>query len=103
MGAEVANKLVYLPFLSWLWLTIIAVVISVVWYFVLKVRSAGGFWVQLIAAWIGAWLGTPVFGNWGFLTVNYICIIPAILGSVAGVMLCAGYDKVLKAAFGRVE
>ena len=41
-----ANKLVYLPFLSWLWLTIIAAVISVVWYYVLKVRSAGGFWAQ---------------------------------------------------------
>ena len=97
MGPEVADKLVYLPFLSWLWLTIIAAVISVVWYYVLKVRSAGGFWAQAIVGWIGAWLGTPVFGNWHFLTINHICIIPAVLGSIAANMLCVGYSRIRRA------
>lgn len=57
------NQLVFLGFLSWLWLTIIAVVVSIVWYYVIKVRTSGGYWIELIAAWIGAWLGTPVLGN----------------------------------------
>ncbi|HID96501.1 MAG TPA: hypothetical protein EYP53_10685 [Candidatus Latescibacteria bacterium] len=97
------NQLVYLPFLSWLWLTIIAVAVSLIWYYLLKVRTTAGYWCQLVVAWIGAWLGTPVFGNWGFWTVNYICIIPAVLGSIAAVMLCMGSCKIWAEVCGAVK
>jgi len=86
-------QMVYLPFLSWLWLTIIAVVISLVWYYVIKVRTPGGYWFQLIVAWIGAWLGTPVFGNWVW-TPNNVSIIPAVLASIAAIMLVNGASKI---------
>ncbi|NOY77156.1 MAG: GlsB/YeaQ/YmgE family stress response membrane protein [Calditrichaeota bacterium] len=87
------SGIVFMPFLSWLWLTIIAIVISVVWWFVLKVKTSGGYWFELIVAWIGAWLGTAVFGNWVW-TVNNISIIPAILGSISAIMLIDGIAKI---------
>ncbi|GBD94691.1 hypothetical protein BMS3Abin05_02303 [bacterium BMS3Abin05] len=92
MGAQ----LVYLPFLSWLWLTIIAVVISLIWWFALNVKTAGGYWFELVIAWIGAWLGTPVFGNWVW-TPNHISIIPAVLGAIAAIFLIDGYTKIMAA------
>ncbi len=93
------HQLVFREFLPWLWLTIIAGVITLVWYFAFRVKSAGGFWHQLILAWLGAWLGTPVFGDWKFLTINGVCIIPAVLGSAAAVMLVVGVEKQLQQSF----
>ena len=102
--AAVENQMVFLGFLSWLWLTIIAVAVSLIWYYVLKIRSGGGYWIEAIAVWIGAWVGTPVAGNWGFLTFNHICIIPAIIGSIFGVMLCVDFERILKGTFsGKTE
>ncbi len=95
----IENQMVFMGFLSWLWLTIIAVAVSLIWYYVLKVRSCGGYWIEVIVAWMGAWVGTPVAGNWGFLTFNHICIIPAVLGSIFAVMLCANCERVLKKTF----
>lgn len=95
------HQIVFRDFLPWLWLFIIGGAVSLVWYFVLRVKSAGGYWFQLIVAWVGAWLGTPVFGNWGFWTTNGVCIIPAILGSVAAVMLVVGAEKELRFIFSK--
>ncbi len=90
-------QFVFLPFLSWLWLTIIAVVISVIWWFVLDVKNSGGYWFELVVAWIGAWLGTAVFGNWVW-TVNNISIIPAVLASIAAIMFVDGIAKIWTAS-----
>lgn len=95
------HQLVFGQFLSWLWLAITAGVVSLVWYFVFRVKSAGGYWLQLIVAWIGAWLGTPILGDWGFLTFNGVCIIPAVIGSVAAVMLVVGGEKQLQHVFSK--
>ncbi|MFQ6618702.1 MAG: hypothetical protein ACE5QV_08455 [Fidelibacterota bacterium] len=80
------NQLFFLGFFSWLWISIIAVAVSLIWFFVLNIRLAGGYWGELIIAWLGAWLGTPIAGNWDFLTFNHVSLIPAIIGSVAAVM-----------------
>jgi uncharacterized membrane protein YeaQ/YmgE (transglycosylase-associated protein family) len=39
-----------------------------------------GFVCKWIVGWIGAWLGSPVFGYWG-IHVENIYIIPAVLGA----------------------
>jgi len=46
------------------------------------------FFSKVVFGWIGAWLGTPVFGRW-FNGVCYenIFIIPAILGSLLAIMV----------------
>jgi uncharacterized membrane protein YeaQ/YmgE (transglycosylase-associated protein family) len=95
------HQLVFGQFLPWLWLAIIAGVVSAVWYFVLRIKSAGGYWFQLVVAWVGAWLGTPIFGDWGFLTFNGVCIIPSLIGAIAAVMLVVGSEKQLHYIFSK--
>ena len=71
-------------FLSFLWLLIIAVVVSVVMYYAFSIRLTSGYWMQLIVSWVGAWLGSPVFGHWfEQVKLGKIYIIPAILGAIA--------------------
>ena len=71
-------------FMSFVWLLIIAVVVSVVMYYALQIRLKAGYWAQLTVSWIGAWLGSPVFGHWfESVRLEKIYIIPAILGAVA--------------------
>ena len=53
---------------------------------------------KVIFGWIGAWLGSPVFGYW-FEGINYegVYIIPAILGSLALLIIMIDLTKSLKA------
>ena len=81
--------MVGLCFISFLWLLIIAVVVSAVMYYAFNIRLATGYWMQLITAWIGAWLGSPVFGHWfEQVKLTEIYIIPAILGAIALTWFC---------------
>jgi len=85
--------MVWMGFSPWLLLSIVAAVISLVWWYAIKIRLVGGYWVQLMVAWLGAWLGTPVFGKWEFLTIENVSIIPAILGSIVLIHLTIGLEK----------
>lgn len=83
-----------MSFLPWLWLVILAAGISLILYYVFKLRLLGGYWSQLIIGWIGAWLGSPVFGHWfGPLKSTWsggekaYYFIPAALGSIALIWL----------------
>jgi uncharacterized membrane protein YeaQ/YmgE (transglycosylase-associated protein family) len=74
-------------FVSFLILLAISIVVSAVLHFVLKFYIRPGivsFFSKVIFGWIGAWLGSPVFGYWfGGMIYEKIYIIPAILGSLA--------------------
>ena len=74
-------------FVSFLILLVISIVVSAVLHYVLKFYIRPGtvsFVSKVIFGWIGAWLGSPVFGRWfGGLVYENISIVPAILGSVA--------------------
>jgi len=76
-----------MSFTSFLILLVISVVVAAVLHYLLKFYVRPGcvsFLSKVIFGWIGAWLGTPVFGNWfSGLCVQDVCIIPAILGSLA--------------------
>lgn len=76
-----------MSFVSFLILLAISIVVSAVLHYVLKFYIRPGivsFFSKVIFGWIGAWLGSPVFGYWfGGVVYEKIYIIPAILGSLA--------------------
>ncbi len=91
-----------MSFISFLILLVISVVISVILHFVFKYYVRPGFnsfISKVIMGWIGAWLGSPVFGHW-FAGVEYeqVYIIPAILGSLAFLILTIDFVKSIKSA-----
>jgi len=91
--------MVYMDFLPFLWQAVIAAGVSLICYYLLKVRLAWGYWSMLIIAWFGAWIGTPVFGAWRYWTWTSggtVSYIPAILGAFAVIYLMRGIESGLK-------
>ena len=76
-----------MSFVSFLILLVISVAVSAILHFGFKFYIRPGyvsFISKVIFGWIGAWLGSPVFGSWfGGLVYEKIYISPAILGSLA--------------------
>ncbi len=76
-------------FVSFLTLLVISVVVSFVLHYLVKYRVAQGvegFLGKVILGWLGAWLGSPVLGYWpATVKLDSIYIVPALLGSLAGV------------------
>ncbi len=76
-----------MDFLSFLILLIISVVVSAIMHYGFKYHVRPGFdsfVSKVIFGWIGAWLGSPVLGNWfSGVAYNSVYIIPAILGCLA--------------------
>ncbi len=91
-------------FLSFIILLAISLVVSLILHYGFKFYVRAGsvsFIAKVIVGWIGAWLGSPVFGFW-FKGVNYheVYIIPAILGSLAFLILTIDVVKSVKSASG---
>jgi uncharacterized membrane protein YeaQ/YmgE (transglycosylase-associated protein family) len=91
-----------MDFLSFLILLIISVVVSGILHFGFKYYIVPGFWSYLskvLIGWIGAWLGSPIFGRW-WEGVNYeeVYIVPAILGCLLLVIFAVDFDQTAKAA-----
>ncbi|MFO7851974.1 MAG: hypothetical protein ACQERS_10120 [Bacteroidota bacterium] len=89
-------------FISFIILLGISLVVSIIMHFGFKYYVRPGwnsFISKVIFGWIGAWLGTPVFGHW-FEAVKYenIYIIPAILGSIALLIFTTDIVKSVKSA-----
>ena len=86
-----------MDFISFLILLIIAAVVAAVLHYGLKyylIPGLGSYLSKVVIGWIGAWLGSPVFGNW-FEGVCYgeVYIIPAVLGSLALLVLIVDAGK----------
>lgn len=91
-----------MDFTSFLILLVIAVVVAAVLHFGLKyyvIPGLASFLSKVVLAWIGAWLGSPVFGHW-WEGVNYreVYIIPAVLGALALLVLAIDVTRTLKRA-----
>ncbi len=82
---------------SFLILLLISVAVSAVLHYGLKfyVRAGtGSFLSKAIIGWIGAWLGSPVFGHWPEgLSYGEVYYVPAILGSFALLVLVVDVVK----------
>ena len=90
-----------MDFPSFLILLIISIVVCVILHYGCKYYVTPGLWSfcsKVVVGYIGAWLGTPVFGSW-FPNLNFgaVYYIPAILGSAALVVLVVDVAKTLGA------
>jgi uncharacterized membrane protein YeaQ/YmgE (transglycosylase-associated protein family) len=87
-------------FSSFLVLLIISVVVSAVLHYMLKYYIRPGFnsfVSKVVLGWVGAWLGSPVLGYWfEGLKCCGVYIIPAILGSLALLVLMIDVVKSVK-------
>lgn len=89
-----------MSFVSFLVLLVISIIVSAVLHFGFKFYVRPGmnsFISKVLFGWIGAWLGTPVFGSW-FAGWNYegVYYIPAILGSFAILIMMVDWVKSTK-------
>jgi uncharacterized membrane protein YeaQ/YmgE (transglycosylase-associated protein family) len=87
-------------FVGFLILLLISIIVSAILHFGFRYYVRPGFnsfISKVIFGWIGAWLGSPVFGHW-FVGVQYeeVYIIPAILGSLAFLVILIDYTKSVK-------
>jgi uncharacterized membrane protein YeaQ/YmgE (transglycosylase-associated protein family) len=80
------------PFVAFLILLAISVVVSFILHFPLQYYVTPGWWSfvsKCIVGYVGAWIGTPVLGRWwDALSYGDVYFIPAILGS-AGLLILA--------------
>jgi len=75
-------------FLSALFLLIISGVVSVIMFYLLKIRLGKGivgFIAEVCVGWFGAWMGW-ILEHW-WIKVWDVYIIPAILGSVSLILV----------------
>lgn len=86
-----------MDFVSFVILLVISVVVSFVLHFPLQYYVTAGWWSfasKVVVGWIGAWLGTPIFGHWfDGLSYQNVYYIPAILGSIALLILAVDMAK----------
>lgn len=80
-----------MDFVSFLILLVIGVIVAAVAHYAAGyyvVAGVGSFLSKVVIGWLGAWLGSPVFGHW-FAGLSYgdVYFIPAILGSIALVIV----------------
>jgi len=74
-----------MSFASFLLLAVISVAAASAYHFALRMRFLEGldaFFGKVLIGWLGAWLGSPVFGHWLWKYEN-IYVVPAILGAIA--------------------
>ena len=91
-----------MDFVSFLILLVISAVVAAVLHFGLKyyvIPGLASYFSKIVIGWIGAWLGSPVFGHW-WEGVNYqqVYFIPAILGSLALLVLAIDVVKTFRGA-----
>jgi uncharacterized membrane protein YeaQ/YmgE (transglycosylase-associated protein family) len=92
-----------MDFIAFLILLIISAVVSAVLHYGFKYYVTPGIWSfcsKVVVGWIGAWLGSPVFGYWPHripsLQYENIWFIPAILGAVALIIVAVDVANMLR-------
>ena|SRR5713101_1564486 len=94
------TDMIGMDFISFLILLVISVVVSGILHYGFNYYVTPGFWSfcsKVAVGWIGAWLGSPVLGNWPhrlpFLNHAEIWFIPAILGSLGTLIVAIDLAK----------
>jgi uncharacterized membrane protein YeaQ/YmgE (transglycosylase-associated protein family) len=84
------KNMIGMNFISFLILLIISVAVSAILHYHFKYYVTPGHWSfgsKVVVGWIGAWLGSPIFGYWPNRVPNLhygaVWYIPAILGALA--------------------
>ncbi len=94
-----------MSFIEFIILLGFALFVSLILHYVVKFyvrKDLISFFGELVIAWIGAWLGSPVLGNW-FNGWDYhaVYFIPAFLGAIALVVLYVEVSKCCRVALGK--
>jgi uncharacterized membrane protein YeaQ/YmgE (transglycosylase-associated protein family) len=84
-------------FASFLTLLIISLITALIVHYVVRYRVLEGFdgflW-KWVVAWVGAWLATPVLGDWFTkVQISHVYIVPAFIGGFAGAFIAAAIWK----------
>ena len=83
--------------LSFLILLVIGIVVAAILHYGFRfyvIPGASSFLGKVVIGWLGAWLGSPVFGHWlEGLRYESVYYIPAVLGSLALVLLAVDVAK----------
>ena len=89
-----------MDFISFLIVTFISVAVSAILHYQLNYYVTPGHWSfcsKVVVGWLGAWLGSPVIGYWPhrFPILHYgdVCILPAILGALAAIIVAVDVAK----------
>jgi uncharacterized membrane protein YeaQ/YmgE (transglycosylase-associated protein family) len=81
---------------------LVAGVIAAVVHYVARYRfleGFDGFLGKVIAGWVGAWLGSPIFGHWfERVRIANVYLIPALLGAFAGAFVVVATAKAVAKA-----
>ena len=84
----------FLSFLVLLGISIVVAAVKIVVSLAGVRRDALEYFADLTVAWLGGWLGSPVFGFWfAELRFQQIYIVPALLGAAAAVVLKEWYIR----------
>jgi uncharacterized membrane protein YeaQ/YmgE (transglycosylase-associated protein family) len=81
--------MVGMSLISFVVLLVIAIVVAVVFHYILRYRFLEGLDAclgKVALGWLGGWLGSPVLGYWGF-KLDSIYVIPALLGAATAALL----------------
>jgi uncharacterized membrane protein YeaQ/YmgE (transglycosylase-associated protein family) len=94
------ERRIAMDFMSFLVLLIISIVVCGILHYGFKYYIVPGLWSYLskvVIGWVGARLGTPVFGEW-WEGVNYgdVYYVPAILGCLLLVIFAVDVVKTTK-------
>lgn len=86
-------------------LLIISLVVAAILHYGFRYYARPGGWSfvsKTVLGWIGAWLGSPVFGHWwSGLSYEEVYYVPAILGSFALIVFVVDFVKSAAGAGGR--
>ena len=93
-----------MDFVSFVILLVIAAVASGVLHYPLKYHVTPGIWSflsKVVIAYIGAMLGSSVFGEWwAGVVYGNVYIVPAILGAFAILIMVVDVAKTLRGSSG---
>src|SRR5262249_45005692 len=89
-----------MSFASFVTLFVIGAVCALCVYGMTKMemlRAPEGYLLDLIAGWIGAWIGTPVVGHWSWMvTETNVYLVPAVVGSLAAIYTLAAFVRMVE-------
>ncbi len=91
-----------MDFISFLILLAISIGVSGALHFGLSyygIPGLGSYFSKVVIGWVGAWLGSPVLGHWWEgLNRGEVYYVPAILGSLALVVLAVDLTRTCRSA-----
>ena len=93
-------NMIGMSFTSFLSLLVISLVCAFIFHSLLRLRvlhGGEGYLCQWIMGWVGAWIGSPVVGHWGWMVPNSdVYLGPAIIGSIAAIYALVALYKLIE-------